>query len=115
MTSRLVRRGDIWWVAWEPGRGGEQEGYRPALVIQNDVGNDVGINTIIAAMTTSARRLPVIVPVSAAESGLPEDSAINLAHIMTVDKSRLNRYVGRVPEGVLAEVDQAIRVSLDLG
>ncbi len=114
MTGRTVRRGDVYMVDWEPGHGSEQTGYRPSLVIQNDVGNDLGRTTIIAAITTAPRRLHVTVPLGRSGSGLRRNSIVNLAHILTVDKSRLDRYVGRVNREVMIAVDTAIQISLGL-
>ncbi|GAC1525016.1 MAG: hypothetical protein NVS3B14_24090 [Ktedonobacteraceae bacterium] len=49
------RRGEIWDVNWSPGRGAEQQGTRPALVIQNDRGNASSTYplTIVASMSSS--------------------------------------------------------------
>ena len=35
----ICKRGEIWMVNFNPGRGREQTGVRPALIIQNDIGN----------------------------------------------------------------------------
>ncbi len=51
MTELL--RGDIWLVDWSPGRGSEQAGLRPALIIQNDIGNQYSPTTIVAAISTT--------------------------------------------------------------
>ena len=47
----MPRRGDVWMVNFNPGRGSERRGLRPALVIQNDVGNQYAATTIVAAIT----------------------------------------------------------------
>jgi mRNA interferase MazF len=110
-----VRRGDIWWLDWSPGRGSEQLGQRPALVIQNDLGNQFSPTTIVAAVTTRGRReYPFIVAVSASESGLTQESFINLSQILTVDKSRLVRKSGQLHQRKMSQVESAIRVSLGL-
>jgi mRNA interferase MazF len=112
-----VRRGDLWWVDWEPGRGSEQRGRRPALVLQNDIGNTHSPTTIVASVTSRGpRRFPilVLVPVSAAESGLPRDSFVNLTHILTIDKRRLLRRCGRLSAERLLEVDRALKISLGI-
>src|SRR5258708_20188832 len=55
------RRGEIWDVNWNPGRGAEQQGTRPALVIQNDRGNSSASYplTIVASMSCTERELPL--------------------------------------------------------
>src|SRR6266704_1836256 len=50
-----VRRGEIYWVEYDPMKGSEQGGLRPALVVQNDTGNASSPTTVVAAMT---RRIP---------------------------------------------------------
>lgn len=59
------RRGEIWLVDFSPQRGAEQGGQRPALVIQNDFGNQSPRypNTIVLAMSTKGRTIPFHVPV----------------------------------------------------
>ncbi len=115
MTARQVRRGEIYWVDWNPARGSEQAGIRPSLVIQNDTGNESSRTTIVAGITTASERpYPFMVKVSAQESGLPRDSSINLSALMTVDKTRLGRSIGVLTPRKMLEVDDALKVSLGL-
>jgi mRNA interferase MazF len=115
MAARRVKRGEIWWLDWSPGRGSEQTGRRPGLVIQNDLGNEFAPTTIVAALTTRAgRAYPVLVAISSDESGLPRDSIVNLAQILTVTKRRLSRKAGELSEDRMAEVDEALAISLGL-
>lgn len=110
-----IRRGEIYWVDWSPGRGSEQSGVRPALVIQNNIGNKFSPTTIVAACTTAVNRpYPFIVPVTSAESGLPKDGAVNLSAILTIDKSFLGDKCGELTKEKMAEVDVALRRSLSL-
>jgi mRNA interferase MazF len=46
---------------FSPGRGSEQQGVRPALVIQNDVGNQYAATIIVAAITSTIKPYPVTV------------------------------------------------------
>ena len=115
MTAVLPRRGEVWQVNFNPARGSEQAGLRPALVIQNDVGNEFAATTIVAAITTTLKAYPVTVLLKRGEAGLREPSMVNLAQILTVDKIRLHRRVGRLSAERLARVDAALRVSLAVG
>ena len=108
------RRGEIWRVNFNPGRGSEQRGIRPALVLQNDVGNQYAATTIVAAITTTLRKYPVTVVLEAGEGGLKAASMVNLAQILTIDKGRLKQRLGRIETEAMREVDQALRVSLAL-
>ncbi len=53
--TRLIRRGDIFTVDLEPVRGSEQGKSRPAVVIQNDLGNRYSPTIIVAAITSTLR------------------------------------------------------------
>ena len=90
-------------------------GLRPALIIQNDVGNKFSPNTIVAAITTApVKPYPVMVRITASESGLPRDSMIDLATILTIDQTRLRDKCGELSQMKMAEVDEAIKTSLAL-
>ena len=102
-------------VNFSPGRGSEQRGLRPALIIQNDVGNQYAATTIIAAITSRIRIYPVTVSLGKGERGLRRPSMVNLAQIITIDKSRLRRRLGVLRADLLNRVNAAIRVSLDVG
>jgi mRNA interferase MazF len=114
MSKRMeIKRGEIYWVNWNPGRGSEQGGLRPALVIQNDTGNRFSPTTIVASISTAPEKpFPFLVEVPSSESGLPQKSAINLSQILTIDKSRLRDKCGNLSEKNMENVEQAIKVSL---
>jgi mRNA interferase MazF len=111
--AKDIRRGEIYWVNWNPGRGSEQGGLRPALVIQNDIGNKFSPTTIVAALTTAVEKpYPFLVRVTAKKSGLPRDSTVNLVVILTIDKTRLTRKCGELSEAKMSEVNEAVKASL---
>ncbi|MBM3493256.1 MAG: type II toxin-antitoxin system PemK/MazF family toxin [Armatimonadetes bacterium] len=110
------RRGEVYWVDFSPARGVEQAGRRPALIVQNDRGNEHSAYTVVAAI--SAAELPCVypftVPVSPGEAGLPQACHINCAQLMTIDQNRLSARIGRLSPERLAEVDAALRYELGL-
>ena len=110
------KRGDIFYVDLEPVKGSEQGGRRPCLVVQNDVSNDCSPVVIVAAITSrrARRDRPTDVLLSPDACGLDLPSRVLLNQIRTIDKSRLDRYVGHITDEELAEVDEAIRISLGL-
>ncbi|MCZ7625531.1 MAG: type II toxin-antitoxin system PemK/MazF family toxin [Candidatus Methylomirabilis sp.] len=101
-------------VNFNPGRGSEQLGIRPALIIQNDVGNQYASTTIVAAITSSIKIYPVTVLLKKGEAGLKQASMINLAQILTIDKSRLQRRLGALRPETVTRVNAAVRISLDV-
>ena len=108
------RRGDVWLVNWNPARGSEQAGYRPALVIQNDIGNEKAPTTIVAAISSSVRVYPMNVLVKPPEGGLDRPSIVKTSQIMTIAKDRLTRRLGHLSSSRMKEVDRAIQLSLNL-
>jgi len=113
--ASAIKRGEIYWVDWNPARGSEQAGIRPALVIQNDIGNQYSPNTIVAAVTTAyIKPYPFVVPISAKESDLPKDSTVDLGSIITIGKDRLKDKCGELSQDKMAEIDKAIKNSLAL-
>ncbi|MEK7354653.1 MAG: type II toxin-antitoxin system PemK/MazF family toxin [Chloroflexota bacterium] len=110
-----VKRGEIYWLDWEKGKGSEQAGIRPALIIQNDFGNAMSPNTIVASITSAPnRRYPFLVEFTSQESGLQRGGVVDLASLTTVSKSRLGDKCGQLTPAKMAEVDKAIRISLAL-
>jgi len=102
-------------VNFDPGRGSEQRGSRPALVIQNDRGNEFSEKTIVASMSTrSGPGYPFRVSVSAKESGLSEQSEVLLDQILTITQDRLGRRVGHVAPTTMEEIDRALHYSLGI-
>lgn len=111
------RRGEIWDVNWSPGRGAEQQGVRPALIIQNDRGNASASYplTIVASMSRTERELPLhvrIIPNE--ENGLTDDTDVKCEQVMTIEKGRLLRRRGNITPDELNKVDHALRLSLNL-
>ena len=110
------RRGEVYLVDFDPTRGAEIRKIRPALIIQNDVGNRHSPVTIAAAITSTVP--PVLPPfkvfVGRSEAGLSADSVILLNQIRAVDKERLIRRLGKLRVRTLAQVDRALKVSLGL-
>lgn len=111
------RRGEIWDVNWSPGRGAEQQGTRPALVIQNDRGNTSSSYplTIVASMSRTERELPLHVRITPTQNnGLTDYTDVKCEQIMTIEKTRLIRRRGSISPDELYRVDQALRLSLHL-
>ena len=110
------RRGEIYWLDFSPATGAEMQALPPALIVQNDIGNQASALTIVAAITTNLRvaDLPVGVRIEPEESGLPRPSVVHLGHIYTVDKRRLGRRAGQLSAEVMRQIDRAVQVSLGL-
>ena len=108
------RRGEIYLVDFDPARGHQIKKTRPALVLQNDIGNEYSPTTIVAAITSriSDRLYPVEVVPEPDQTGLKVRSTVRLDQIRTVDKERLIKGLGSVDPATMQRVDQAIQISL---
>lgn len=112
----VIRRGDIYYADLSPVVGSEQGGIRPVLVIQNNVGNRHSPTVICAAITSKMNKakLPTHIEISARNYKIVKNSVILLEQIRTIDKQRLREFVCHIDPDMMRNVDEAIRVSLEL-
>ena len=109
-------RGDMYYADLGRGIGSEQEGYRPVVIVQNNVGNKHSPTVIIASITSKTgvkAKLPTHYYIDA-EDGLELPSIVLLEQVRTLDKKRLREKMGHVEERVMEKVDLAIAVSFGL-
>lgn len=94
--------------------GSEQDGFRPVLILQNDTGNKYSPTTIVAPITSTKpdSRMPTHVRVNV--EGLVSGSVALLEQIRTIDKRRLDDYVGKLNKDMMGKVDHAIITSLGI-
>ena len=112
-----IRRGMIVLVRLDPVIGSEQGKTRPAVVLQNDIGNEHSPTTIVGSITSKIfqREYPTDVRIHQSESRLSEESSILLSQIRTIDKSRIVKKISQLGAVTMKKVDLAIKTSLDLG
>jgi len=111
------RRGDVYLVSFDPTVGHEIKKTRPAVVIQNDIGNRNSAVTIVAALTSKVSLIPFPVEVLVTPTkgnGLATPSSIQLNQIRSVDRQRLFKRLGTLDTATMSRVDQAIKISLGL-
>ncbi|HEY5714125.1 MAG TPA: type II toxin-antitoxin system PemK/MazF family toxin [Candidatus Gracilibacteria bacterium] len=110
-----VKRGEIYMVSFDPSRGSEQSGTRPAIIIQNNIGNLYANTTIIAALSTRISDYPqnVIIEPSK-ENGLPKKSCAKLDQILTISQQRLSKKLGQLTSEEMLKVNTALKLSLEL-
>lgn len=106
-------------IDFNPARGSEQAGVRPALVIQNDAGNGSPRypNTIVLAMSTKGKPVPFHVRLEPTKAnGLREASFVKCEQVLTIAKARLRgRALGRVTAAQLRAIEVAMLLSLGVG
>lgn len=111
-----VKRGDIFLADLDPGRGSEQKGRRPVLVLQNNMGNKFSPTIIIAPITGSKSKnvIPTHVLIKQEISGLEMDSLVLLEQLRAIDKERLITKLGELNKVQIMEVEEATLISLGL-
>ena len=95
---------------------------RPALVVQNDRDNVRLTNTVVVLITRNLSRVSreptqLLIDITTPEgqrSGLRANSAVNCSHLFTVHERHLIHTIGRLDDGPMRQVDQCLKVALDL-
>ena len=113
-------RGEICMVDLDPVRGSEASKRRPAVVVSNDGANTTasrlqrGVITVVPVTSNVARIYPFQVMLPAAQCGLPVDSKAQAEQVRSIAVERVGRRVGQLPASMVSELDDALRLHLDL-
>ena len=113
----MIKRGEIYWADLGPPEASQPAKRRPVLVVQADSFNASRINTVVAAVITSNRRLaeaPGNVSLPKRVSKLPKESVVNVSQIVTLDKRALSERVSALGAGTMSEVAGGLRLVLDV-
>lgn len=106
-----MKRGDVWWIRFEPALGGEIRKERPAVIVSNDAANK------------HLNRVPVVPLTSSFERVYPSEALVKVRgkkqkamadQLTTVSKSRITNRVARLVAADVRAVEQAVKVQLGL-
>lgn len=112
LENLKVKRGEIWManLGEENILHSEQRGYRPVLVIQNDMGNRYSPTVVVACITTKRKTgLPTHMSVD-----LFQTSTILFEQIKTINKDRLNKKIAELSEEEMLEANEKIMISMGI-
>lgn len=115
-----MQRGEIRLVDLEPVRGSEANKRRPAVIVSNDRANATagrlgrGVITVVPVTSQVERVYPFQTLMSAEVTGLRTDSKAQAEQIRSIALERVGPVLGRVPLALMAELDNALRLHLQL-
>ena len=115
-----MQRGDVVLVDLDPARPGESAKTRPAVLVSNDGANRTaeqlgrGVVTVVP-LTSNVRRVYAFqVLLQAGSTGLRQASKAQAEQVRSVSVDRIADTIGRVEPEALRELDEALRLHLDL-
>ncbi len=106
-----MKRGNVWWINFEPAVGGEVRKQRPAVIVSNDAANRHLNRVQVVPLTGSTDR---VYPSEALVTVRGKKHKAMADQLSTVSKHRLMNRVGRLSTADMQAVEQAIRVQLEL-
>ena len=109
---RPPRRGEVYWVAFGPARGGEIQKTRSAIVVSNDAANTALNRVQVVPITSQTAR---VFPSEALVTLRGERRKAMADQLTTASRERLVGYLGRIDAADMERVDRAIRLQLALG
>lgn len=113
-------RGEIRLVDLDPVHGSEANKRRPAVIVSNDRANGIaarlgqGVVTVVPVTSNTDRVFPFQALLPADDTGLRQDSKAQAEQVRSLAVERLGRVLGRAPADVMAQVDDALRLHLQL-
>lgn len=113
-------RGEIRLVDLEPARPGESNRRGPAVIVSNDNANSTaarlgrGVVTVVPVTSNTTRAFAFQVLLPAADTGIHQDSKAQAEQVRSVSVERLGPVVGRLPAHLVAQLDDALRLHLQL-
>ena len=115
--NRMVSRGQVYRCKFGLGVGSEECKERPCVILQYDSANKTSPNTIVAPITHTTSKLPIVVPISDkldSSGKVILDGNVLLGNITCVSKARLGDYITTLSSDEIKNIDKAISLSLDI-
>jgi mRNA interferase MazF len=103
-----ILRGEIRWADLRPGRGHEQTGRRPVLILSHDVFNERSGTVIAMAITSQPQQAGFPLTLEITTEGLPKRSWVKISQVRTLATERIGKRIARLTPEELANVVDAL-------
>jgi mRNA interferase MazF len=107
----LMKRGEVWWVEFDPAVGSEIRKTRPAVIVSNDAANRHMARVQVVPLSSNAER---IYPSETVVTLAGQKSKVMADQIMTADKQRLKALLGKLNQADMRAVETVIKIQLGM-
>lgn len=109
--SNTIKRGDVFWVKLDPAIGSEIKKTRPAVVISNNIQNEIGVRFIVAPITSSIDK---VYPFEALLEIANKKGKAQLDQIRTIDAKRLGDFIVHLSPQEIQQIDLSLKLVLSI-
>ncbi len=114
-TTVTVKYGDIFLIDFDGAKYSEQGGVRPALVVQNDMGNIYSPTMLVAPLTSKTKKeLPTHMKITPDKSGLKETSTALFEQVRVADKKRIIKKIGHIDNSLIENIIKCLTISFNM-
>ena len=106
-----MKRGEVWWVNFEPSSVGEIKKKRPAVILSNDVSNKYLNRVQVVPLSSQIEKL---YPSEAYVQFGGKQAKALADQLTTVSKQRLSNKAGHLSKADVEQVERAVKIQLDL-
>jgi len=106
-----MKRGEVWWVNFEPSLGGEVRKQRPAVIVSNDMANKYLNRVQVVSLTSKTQR---VYPSEALVTMDDKKSKAMADQLTTVSKRRLSNKFGSLTQADMQKIEHAVKVQLGM-
>lgn len=112
----MIHRGEIYLIDLDHQIGSEQSGVRPAVIVQNEIGNIYSPTTIVCPLTSKKKRMSAThVELTPEDAGVMTDSIVLCEQVRVIDKARIRKKLGEVKNiEKINDINQKILVSFGI-
>ena len=111
-----IHQGQVYWLDFGPAKGSAPADRHPCVIVQNDIFNRSSVRTTVVCLITSnlsRADAPGNVLLKKGEANLPKASVVNISQLLTVDKTELVAYVGKISGPAAAAVREGLHLLFD--